>query len=90
MPFVLAAECTLSQSVSALVAQALATNINLGKLAVLVKVLGCTLDRYSGDQLPAVDNDGYSPREWALTITNGTIIINEKGFLCWNTCNSNL
>ncbi len=51
------------KSVRALVTRALATIINLGKLAVLVKVSGCTLDRY---QLPAVYNAGYSPRERAL------------------------
>ncbi len=58
-----------SKSVRALVTRALATIINPGKLAALVKVLGCTLNRYSGDQLPTVYNGGYSPRERALTIT---------------------
>ncbi len=56
-----------SKSVRALVTQALAIIINLGKLAALVKVSGCA-DRYSGDQLPTVYNGGYSPRERALTI----------------------
>ncbi len=46
-----------------------ATIINLGKLAALVKVSGCALDRYSGAQLPAVYNGGFSPRKQALTIT---------------------
>ncbi len=50
MPFVLAAEYT----VRALVTRTLATVTNLGKLAALVKVLGCTLDRYSVNQLLAV------------------------------------
>ncbi len=50
-----------SKSVSALVTRALATIINLGKLAALVKV--------SGDKLPAVYNGSYTPRERALTIT---------------------
>ncbi len=54
------------QSESVLDTRALATIINLGKLAALIKVSGCTLDRHSGDQLPTVDN---SPRERALTIT---------------------
>ncbi len=58
-----------SKSVRAFVTQALATIINLGKLAALVKVSGCTLDRYSGDQLPAVYNGSYSPHERALIIT---------------------
>ncbi len=58
-----------SKSVRALVTQALATIISLGKLAALVKVSGCVLDHYSGDQLPAVYNGGYSPHERALTIT---------------------
>ncbi len=58
-----------SNSVSALVTQAVTTIINLGKLTALVKVSGCALDRYSGNQLPAVYNGGYSPRERALTIT---------------------
>ncbi len=57
-----------SKSVRALVTRAITTIINLGKLAALVKVSGCTLDRYSGDQLSAVYDGGYSPDKWALII----------------------
>ncbi len=58
-----------SKSVRALVTRALATIINLGKLAALVKVSGYSLDRYSGNQLPALYKGGYSPDELALTVT---------------------
>ncbi len=54
---------------TALVTRALATIINLGKLAALVKVSGCALNRCLGAQLPAVCNGGFSPRKQALTIT---------------------
>ncbi len=50
-----------SKSVRALVTRAVTTIINLGKLAALIKVSDCALDRYLGDQLPTVYNGGYSP-----------------------------
>ncbi len=53
---------------SHIVTRVLATIINLGKLAALVKVSGCTLDRYSGDQLATVYNVDYSPRKSALHV----------------------
>ncbi len=43
--------------------------INLRKPAALIQVSGYALDRCSDDQLPTVYNGGYSPREWALTVT---------------------
>ncbi len=57
-----------SKSVRALVTRALATIINLGKPAVLVKVLGCAFDCYLGAQLPAMYNGSYGPRERTFTI----------------------
>ncbi len=52
-----------SKSVRAIVTRAVTTIVKLEKLAALVKVSGCALNHYSGDQLPMVCNGGYSPRE---------------------------
>ncbi len=47
MPVVPAVEYTLIQLVPLSLRLYIATLINLGKLAALVKVLGCALDHYS-------------------------------------------